>query len=158
MFSSIIFQQFLLAVLAIIVVAVCFLYIKLFIEKKKNTHLFGQKGLNAENVTQVLNSLKLQLTTVEEKLVTLEKKQAAEEKKAKGYLQKVGFLRFNPFADTGGQQSFILSLLDEDKNGILISNLVGRSGARWIVKKINKGRSDDLKLSEEEKKVMESVK
>ena len=63
--------------------------------------------------------------------------------------QRVGLVRFNPFEDTGGNQSFALALLDADGNGWVLSSLHARTGTRVYAKSIRGGRSDGA-LSEEE--------
>jgi hypothetical protein len=63
--------------------------------------------------------------------------------------QRVGLVRFNPFEDTGGNQSFALALLDAEGNGWVLSSLHARSGTRVYAKSISGGRSDGA-LSEEE--------
>jgi hypothetical protein len=64
-------------------------------------------------------------------------------------LQRVGLVRFNPFEDTGGNQSFALALLDADGNGWVLSSLHARSGTRVYAKVISGGRAEGA-LSEEE--------
>jgi Protein of unknown function (DUF4446) len=63
--------------------------------------------------------------------------------------QRVGLVRFNPFEDTGGNQSFALALLDADGNGWVLSSLHARAGTRMYAKAIRAGRADGA-LSEEE--------
>jgi hypothetical protein len=63
--------------------------------------------------------------------------------------QRVGLVRFNPFEDTGGNQSFALALLDADGNGWVLSSLHARTGTRMYAKAIRAGRADGA-LSEEE--------
>jgi hypothetical protein len=63
--------------------------------------------------------------------------------------QRVGLVRFNPFEDTGGNQSFALALLDAEGNGWVLSSLHARTGTRVYAKAIRGGRSDGA-LSEEE--------
>jgi hypothetical protein len=63
--------------------------------------------------------------------------------------QRVGLVRFNPFEDTGGNQSFALALLDAEGNGWVLSSLHARTGTRVYAKAIRAGRSDGA-LSEEE--------
>jgi hypothetical protein len=63
--------------------------------------------------------------------------------------QRVGLVRFNPFEDTGGNQSFALALLDAEGNGLVLSSLHARSGTRVYAKAIREGRSEAA-LSEEE--------
>ena len=45
-------------------------------------------------------------------------------------LQRTGLVRFNPFEDTGGNQSFALAILDAQGNGIVMSSLHSRTGTR----------------------------
>src|SRR3989338_5822043 len=71
------------------------------------------------------------------------------------HIQKVGLLRFNPFKDTGGDQSFILSLLDSNNTGVIISGLYSRSGTRWYAKKVKEGQGLDHALSDDEKKAIQ---
>jgi Protein of unknown function (DUF4446) len=63
--------------------------------------------------------------------------------------QRVGLVRYNPFEDTGGNQSFALALLDADGDGWVLSSLHSRTGTRIYAKAITKGRSDTT-LSDEE--------
>ena len=74
------------------------------------------------------------------------------------HIQKIGLVRFNPFKDTGGDQSFILSLVDGNDTGVIISGLYARSGTRWYAKRVIKGKSMDHELSEEEKKALKEAK
>jgi hypothetical protein len=64
-------------------------------------------------------------------------------------LQRVGLVRFNPFEDTGGNQSFALALLDLQGNGVVVSSLHARTGTRVYGKAISGGRADTA-LSDEE--------
>ncbi len=80
------------------------------------------------------------------------------EKQTETHIQKIGLVRFNPFHDTGGDQSFILALLDANKTGIVISGLFARSGMRWYVKHVEEGKGKEHELSEEEKKAVEIAK
>ena len=63
--------------------------------------------------------------------------------------QRVGLVRYNPFEETGGNQSFALALLNEAGDGWVLSSLHARSGTRVYAKSIKAGRAD-TGLSEEE--------
>ena len=67
--------------------------------------------------------------------------------------QKIGLIRFNPFKNVGGDQSFSVALLDLDDNGFVITSLYGREGNRIYAKPINNGKSK-YSLSEEEKEAI----
>lgn len=56
-------------------------------------------------------------------------------------LQDSSVVRFNPFQDTGGDQSFSLALLNKRGDGLVISSLHNRSGTRVYSKPIQKGVS-----------------
>ena len=63
--------------------------------------------------------------------------------------QRVGLVRYNPFEETGGNQSFALALLDAAGDGWVLSSLHARSGTRVYAKGITAGRAD-AGLSDEE--------
>ena len=68
-------------------------------------------------------------------------------------IQRVGLVRFNPFEDTGGNQSFALALPDAAGDGFIVSSLHSRTGTRVYAKAIADGRSDGA-LSEEESEAL----
>lgn len=74
------------------------------------------------------------------------------------HIQKIGLVRFNPFKDTGGDQSFILSLVDGNDTGVIISGLFARTGTRWYAKRVVKGKSLEHELSDEEKRALKEQK
>ena len=92
----------------------------------------------------------------ESKLEEFEPRLMAVETSAQVSIQKVGFARFNPFQDTGGDNSFSLALLDKENNGVLISSFYAREGAHVYAKNIVGGRTR-YPLSGEEKKVLEET-
>lgn len=63
--------------------------------------------------------------------------------------QRIGLVRFNPFDDTGGNQSFALALLDAADDGIVVSSLHARGVTRIYAKAVAGGRPEAT-LSEEE--------
>ena len=63
--------------------------------------------------------------------------------------QRVGLVRYNPFEETGGNQSFALALLDAAGDGWVLSSLHARSGTRVYAKAIRAGRSEAGLSSEE---------
>ena len=72
-------------------------------------------------------------------------------------LHKVDMIRFNPFKDRSGNQSFSIALLDGKNNGIIISSLHTREGTRVYSKEIKKGSSPKHKLTEEESRVLKNA-
>jgi hypothetical protein len=72
---------------------------------------------------------------------------------ARRTVRHIGMVRFNPFEDTGSNQSFALALLDGDANGIILSSLHSRQQTRVYVKEIVAGRCD-APLSAEESEAL----
>ncbi len=71
------------------------------------------------------------------------------ESRSRGSLQHVGMVRFNPFEDTGSDQSFAIALLDDRRDGIVLSSLHGRGQTRIFAKPVEGGTSTH-QLSDEE--------
>lgn len=65
----------------------------------------------------------------------------------------VGLIRFNPFAHSGGNQSFAIALIDEHGDGIIISTLYGRERTSIFAKPIEK-YSSSYELTEEERQAL----
>jgi hypothetical protein len=63
--------------------------------------------------------------------------------------QRVGLVRYNPFEETGGNQSFALALLDANGDGWVLSSLHARSGTRVYAKAV-KASVAEAGLSAEE--------
>ena len=72
-------------------------------------------------------------------------------------LQQVGMVRFNPFEDTGGNQSFALALMDGGGDGVVVSSLHSRGGTRVFAKVLSGGRSDANLSAEESEAVRRAI-
>jgi len=71
-------------------------------------------------------------------------------------IQKVAVVRFNPFAEVGGNQSFAIALLDKHLNGVIILSLYARDGVRVYSKSIKEGKSE-YRLSKEEEEAIKAA-
>lgn len=123
-----------------------------FIMWKQNRKIFGAKPLPENIQAELLR----RISRTETRLEVIEPRIDNLEEVSKVSVQKVGFLRFNPFHDTGGDNSFVAAFLDQKNNGILISSLYTREGVRIYAKKIEGGMSGHH-LSQEEKKILEEI-
>jgi len=73
-------------------------------------------------------------------------------------LQKVGVIRFNPFQDSGGDQSFAIALLDQGGSGVVVSSLHGRAETRIFAKQVVNGRSTHSLSDEEQQAIRAALK
>ena len=112
------------------------------------------KDTNKKTLTSILESLTTELNLAKKDIAKLSDQCVRIEQEGQFHIQKIGLLRFNPFKDTGGDQSFILALLNAQDTGVVISGLYSRSGTRWYAKKIVNGKGTEHDLSEEEKKAL----
>ena len=79
----------------------------------------------------------------------IEAMHAVIERRSLRSLQHIGLVRFNPFDDTGSDQSFAIALLNDQRDGIVISSLHGRTNTRVFAKPVAAGDSPH-NLSDEE--------
>lgn len=84
-----------------------------------------------------------------ERLDALNTLQRELEAAAQRAVSRVGVVRFNPFPDMGGDQSFAIALLDVLGNGVVVSSIHGRGETRVFAKSVAGGRSTH-QLSDEE--------
>lgn len=92
-----------------------------------------------------------------ERLDALNAVQRTLERSGERAIQRVGVVRFNPFTDTGGDQSFALALLDVHGNGIVLSSLHARADTRIFAKQVRAGRSRHQLSAEEEDAIRQAL-
>jgi uncharacterized protein DUF4446 len=101
------------------------------------------------SLQQLLDSHLGKVIEVGARAEELTKLYEALEARSRGSLQHVGMVRFNPFEDTGSDQSFAIALLDDRRDGIVLSSLHGRGQTRVFAKPVEGGESKH-QLSDEE--------
>ncbi len=119
-------------------------------QKKQAELLAGEGGANLQEI--ILGHKKL-LASYNKNLRELGKILEELVENNKLNVQKVGIVRFNPFADTGGNMSFAMALLDGHNNGIVISSLHSREATRIYAKPVERGESK-YPLTNEEKEAI----
>jgi len=149
-------SDFFLLVFSIIIL---WLFVISFFLWKALSHYdkLGQ-GLKEKNFKTIMETLLKDVSIARKDIDNLELYCDKIQKDGLLHIQKIGLVRFNPFKDTGGDQSFILSLVDGNDTGVIISGLYARSGTRWYAKRIIKGKSVEHGLSDEEKKALDAAK
>ena len=131
-----------------------YLHFELWQNKKKLKIFFGGKA--ASDLEGVLCEEIKRLKKSEDEIKKILKSLKTLEKIAASSIQKVGVVRFNPFKEVGGNQSFAIALLDSFDNGLVISSLYTREGTRIYSKPIEAGQSK-YALSKEEKEALKKA-
>ncbi len=116
------------------------------------------EGVNKKTLEGVLTTIVRDVHDAKKHIADLSTRCDTIESNSLFHIQKIGLLRFNPFKDTGGDQSFILALIDAKDTGVVITALYSRSGTRWYAKKVVAGKGAEHELSEEEKQALKIAK
>ncbi len=134
----------LLAVCIFFIIQVSFRLSKLF------------KGSKADSLEGLMNDIVSQVAMLAEKGEShdrgLDLLSARISKQGHG----VKIMRFNPFKDVGGNQSFAVAIINEGGDGVVFSSLYSRERMSVFAKPITKGISD-IELTIEEKAVVEQA-
>ncbi len=141
------------AILFLWLVVLSFLLAKAMLHYRNMTKDIDKKDLKSllEEILKKTKQAELDYKENKKNLSQLQKKSIK-------HIQKINFLRYNPFKDTGGDQSFILSLLNEENSGVVLSSFHGRDNTRVYAKKVKKGKGEGFSLSEEEEKLIKQSK
>lgn len=127
--------------------------LSLFLFKYINHYRKLVKKTKKKKLNEILEEVLKKIESHNKDINSINGKITGLEKDGLKHLQQIGFLRFNPFSDTGGDQSFVLSILDGEKNGFILSSLHSRGVTRLYAKSIKRGKTENnqIKLSKEEK-------
>lgn len=122
--------------------------------KRRIEQLTG--GVEGGDLESVLGEHLESVHQVGRELDELTARMAVVESAARHFFSREGLVRFNPFPDAGGNQSFALALLDESDDGIIVSSLHSRTGTRIYAKAVIGGKADTSLSAEEQEAIDEA--
>lgn len=114
------------------------------------------RGSDGESLEAVFDAHLETVHQVGRDLDELTARTAVLESSARHHFARLGLVRFNPFPDTGGNQSFALALLDESDDGVVVSSLHSRTGTRIYAKAVVAGKADTSLSAEEQDAIDEA--
>lgn len=141
-----------MAVLALFI-AIAALFQNWQLQGRLKSVLAGDQGQSLE---KILNQYSSRVEKVDRDLLSLSEDYRRLETLAGLASQKISIVRFNPFGDTGGDQSFALAVLDAHDSGYVLTSIHGRQGTRAYVKPVDNGKSK-YTLSAEEKQALQQA-
>jgi len=115
------------------------------------------RGDSGDSLEGILGIHLDRVNRVARELDELSARSAVLEAGGRGMLQRVGLVRYNPFEETGGNQSFALALLDAKGDGIVVSSLHARAGTRVYAKTVSGGQSEAALSDEESEAVRQAL-
>jgi hypothetical protein len=107
------------------------------------------RGAEGKSLEAILDAHLDKVYAVARDLDDLAARAAVLEATQRRALQRIGLVRYNPFEDTGGNQSFALAVVDARGDGFVVSSLHARAGTRVYGKAIAGGRSESALSAEE---------
>jgi len=134
-----IFTSILIGITVLLLAWVSYLHYNLYKAHRATKELLGQA--QGSNLEEILNSQNKNLALLREELETINNSSKKLKKDLGFTIQKVSIVRFNPFSEQGGDQSFSIAILDKHKTGVVISNLHSRTGDRIYAKPVFGGQS-----------------
>ena len=121
---------------------------------KRITQFFN--GKDGKSIEKVLEYEMRRMKKTEEDIKKLIQNMKWIEGISRKSVHKVGVVRFNPFKDIGGDQSFSIALLDFQDNGVVVSALHAPEGTRMYAKPISGGESKYQLTAEEQEALLKS--
>jgi Protein of unknown function (DUF4446) len=130
------YAPFVLATAAVLlgVLVGLMIWLALRLRRVENRYRTLTAGTSAGNLEDVLEDHVRQVHRATERVAELDELTHQVERDSRSHIQRLGFLRFNPFRDSGGDQSFAIAMADRDGNGVVISGLHGRDATRVYAK------------------------
>ena len=119
------------------------------------------KGISQKDLKSLLEHIDFMLGKQQKELEQTQRTIKKDQDQAKKHLQKYALVRFNPFDETGGDQSFTLSLLNADDEGFVVTSLHSRDVTRVYAKEIGQDNEKHKKLElskEEQEAVAQAIK
>jgi hypothetical protein len=123
----------------------------LVLEKRLKYFFLGTK---AKNLEESIEEISKQIKEVKNTQIEINKHLKIVDQRLSKTIREVKVIRFNPFEDAGSNQSFAISLMNDKKDGVIISSLYARDRMSIFAKPINNGESE-FELSKEEKEVLD---
>jgi len=141
-------------IVAALAVAVLLLLVLAVVEARRIGRLGARlsaltRGSDERSLEAILEAHLTRVHDVVRDVDAVEARTAILERDLKLAFSRVGLVRFNPFEDTGGNQSFALALLDVHGDGFVMSSLHARNMTRVYAKAVAGGKAEAA-LSDEE--------
>lgn len=114
-------------------------------------------GTKARNLEEVMVKLGERMKELNDSQDKINKHLVVVDTRLNKSIRNVEAIRFNPFLDAGSNQSFAISFLNDEGNGVVMSSLYARDRMSIFAKPIIGGKSE-FELSDEEKEVLEKSK
>lgn len=142
-------------IFALLILAIIVLAFFVFRTNTRVTKLL--QGKNASNLEDSFNYISEEIKRMNENEALTEKALNNLNTRLKKSLTGFKTVRFNPFPEQGGNQSFAIAVINEEGDGFILSSLYSREKTSVFAKPIKAGKST-IALTEEEAKALAEAK
>ncbi|MDO8683358.1 MAG: DUF4446 family protein [Armatimonadota bacterium] len=151
-------ETLILLCMSVLVLALLILSASLIrkVRRLSRTTFSAVDGETGQLLSREIARLAKDLSALSGRMDNGEQMQAALKAQQDLCLQRIGFVRYDAFDDIGGEQSFVVALLNAENSGVVLSNLYSRVDSRMYAKRINTGTSEHA-LSTEEQQAVEKA-
>jgi hypothetical protein len=111
------------------------------------------RGTKSQNLEELMSQIFKQGENLKTTQAEINNHLVTVDKRLDKSIRKIETVRFNPFVDGGSNQSFAISFLSDEGNGVVISSLYARDRMSIFAKPITGGKSE-FELTTEEKEVL----
>lgn len=115
------------------------------------------QGKNAKSLEDSFNYLLEEVKRMNQNQEIIEKTLKNFNSRIKKGMSGFKTIRFNPFPDSGGNQSFAIALINEEGDGFIISSLYTREKTSVFAKPV-KGFKSEFELTNEERQALDQAK
>jgi hypothetical protein len=144
----------LIVIIVLVFIVIILVYWLWKIEQRLKRFFRGSKASSLEeNFKDLTNSV----ASIEEYHKKLKQEFGIIDARLSRSIQGLETVRFNPFSDSGGNQSFAIAFLDEKGNGVVMSSLYSREKTSVFAKPI-KGFQSTYELTKEEQEALSKAK
>ena len=145
-----------LEIIFFILVGIIFLIgaVWIFVTEKRLKRFF--LGKKAKDLEETIVALEQNIEKLNKARENIEKEIVLLNSKLKKSIRGLQTIRFNPFPDQGGNQSFAVGMLNEEGDGLVLSSLYSRERMSIFAKPIKNGASI-YELSAEEKEALKKA-
>ncbi|GGA47294.1 DUF4446 family protein [Paenibacillus physcomitrellae] len=123
------------------------------LRKMRRKYEMMMKGTGVEDLESLLVNLKVQLDEVEDEHEKQQRQLQQLEAIIPKQKAKIGIKRYNAYAETGSDLSFSIAIINEMKDGVVLTGLFNREGSYVYAKPLKQGEST-YSLSPEEREAI----
>ena len=151
--SVIIILALFLITLILFIMVLC-----LFSRTKKVKHKIDPNDIDGDILVQEIEGLDNKIESVYSYAKSVNDKADLISKEMKKSLRNIGIERFDAFSDGGGDHSFSVALLNDEKDGVLIKSIYAREVTRMYIMPIKSGEANKELPQEDQNAIKNAIK